>query len=321
MTTDDLILENIKPTKVVEYRVSKNSVFKLDVSELVQATPSGLLGGKKGNLTINGQVIFYSPKEDYVGQDEFYFFVDEPKSVFKVVIDVVSTFKPKAHILVLLGEELIKSSVMAIYELIKNSYDADSREVFVKFEDIEDTEKAKITITDFGTGITKEVLENVWFEPGTDFRKPVNVDGSREIKRSPIFWRIPMGEKGVGRFAVHKLGHTIQLISRPVKVEVDKFGKAIDVTLFDYELTVDIDWRSFSQSKYLEDVKINWSINTIPDKFFFKDTHGTKIIIGSLKEPWTRGMARQLKRYTISMLSPKNDPNKFDIKLDFGNWW
>ena len=32
-------------------------------------------------------------------------------------------------------------------------------------------------------------------------------------------------------------------------------------------------------------------------------------------------MARQLKRYTVSMLSPKNDPNKFDIKLDFGNWW
>jgi hypothetical protein len=32
-------------------------------------------------------------------------------------------FKPKAHILRLLGEELIKNPVMAIYELIKNSYD------------------------------------------------------------------------------------------------------------------------------------------------------------------------------------------------------
>src|SRR5690606_16546716 len=35
-------------------------------------------------------------------------------------------FKPKAHILTLLGEELIKDPVMAIYELVKNSYDADA---------------------------------------------------------------------------------------------------------------------------------------------------------------------------------------------------
>ena len=45
-------------------------------------------------------------------------------------------FKPKAHILTLLGEELIKNPVMAIYELVKNSYDADANEVNVYFRRI-----------------------------------------------------------------------------------------------------------------------------------------------------------------------------------------
>ncbi len=318
----ELILD-IEPAKIVEYRVSRNDVLKLNTEDIISGIPSSLYGGKNGSLTLNDKVIYYSPKDDFVGSDEFVFITNSDGKDYpiKVIVDVVTTFKPKAHILVLLGEELIKSTVMAIYELIKNSYDADSKEVTVKFENIENVDKAQITITDYGTGLTKEVLENVWFEPGTDFRKPINTDGSRQIKRSPIFWRIPMGEKGVGRFAVHKLGHTIKLISRPASVEVDEYGKAKSVNLLDYEVVVEIDWRAFSQSKYLEDVKINWFINRDSETFLFPDTHGTKIIVGSLKEGWTRGMARQLKRYTVSMLSPKNDPNKFDIKLDFGNWW
>ena len=315
--------EKIEPIKTIEYKVSRNDVLKLNTLDIIPGVPSAVIGGKNGSVTLNGQTIFFSPNDNFVGIDEFFITINSDGHYFtvKVIVDVVTTFKPKAHILVLLGEELIKSTVMAIYELIKNSYDADSKDVMVKFDNIENLEKAQITITDYGTGLTKEVLENVWFEPGTDYKKPLNKDGSREIKRSPIFWRIPMGEKGVGRFAVHKLGHTIKLISRPANIEVDEYGKAISVNLLDYELVVEIDWRAFSQSKYLEDVKINWLINKDAKSFFFSDTHGTKIIIGDLKEVWTRGMARQLKRYTVSMLSPKNDPTKFDIKLDFGNWW
>ena len=53
-------------------------------------------------------------------------------------------FKPKAHILRLLGEELIKNPVMAIYELIKNSYDADARGVEVRFENVDDIRNTRI---------------------------------------------------------------------------------------------------------------------------------------------------------------------------------
>ena len=231
------------------------------------------------------------------------------------------SFKPKAHILILLGEELIKSPVMAIYELIKNGYDADAKSINVTFHNIERIEESYIEIKDSGTGITAEVLQNVWFEPGTDFRKPINEAGVRTVKRSPIYNRIPMGEKGVGRFAVHKLGNKIKLISRPAKVITDSKGTLLRIELLDYELNVDIDWRKFSQSRYLEDVNIEWTKNYNKRSFLFTDTSGTYIKVESLKEEWTRGMARQLKRQTLSMLSPKNDPSKFSINLDFGNWW
>ena len=161
----------------------------------------------------------------------------------------VKHFNPKAHILTLLGEELIKSPVMAIYELVKNSYDADSKKVNVYFRDIENTEEAAIIIEDDGTGMTNEIIEDVWLEPGSDFRKPVNLKtGLREFTKSPLFERVPMGEKGVGRFAVHKLGSKILLITRPLLIELDKeTNKIIAKTLADYEIQIYINCKDFSQ--------------------------------------------------------------------------
>lgn len=233
----------------------------------------------------------------------------------------IKHFKPKAHILRLLGEELIKSPIMAIYELVKNSYDADSNFVDVKFSNIKDKDNAVVTIEDNGTGLTSNVIENVWLEPGTDHRKPIDENGNRIINRSPIFDRVPMGEKGVGRFAVHKLGNVIKLVTRPANVikctEGDEWRKYV----LDYEITLTIDWKAFSQSKYLEDIPITWQTETDITKFYFQNDSGTLIEVTSLKEPWTRRMARSLKRNIVSMLSPKNDSTKFKINLDFGNHW
>lgn len=231
-------------------------------------------------------------------------------------------FKPKAHILTLLGEELIKSPVMAIYELVKNSYDADAKKVDVYFKDVDDIEKAAIIIEDDGIGMTSEIVEDVWLEPGSDFRKPINKLGVREISKSPIFERIPMGEKGVGRFAVHKLSTKILLISRPLIIEYNKDKtKVISKVLADYEIELFINWKDFSQSKHLSDIPIKWKIRKDKNSFRFKEKSGTYIHLSGLKETWTKGMARDLKGHTISMLSPKVSETSFKINLNFDNQW
>ncbi|SHE99125.1 histidine kinase [Bacteroides luti] len=232
-------------------------------------------------------------------------------------------FNPKAHILTLLGDELIKNPVMAIYELVKNSYDADATKVDVRFRDIEDTDKAVIIIEDDGIGMTSEVIENVWLEPGTDFKKPYNKEtGKREIIKSPIYKRVPMGEKGVGRFAVHKLSSQILLITRPTIIVFKENSREIENTyLADYEIQLFIDWLDFNQSIHLSDVPIKWKIKKDSDTFRFKNSSGTYIRLSNLKEAWTRGMAREIKGQTLSMLSPRMGDNNFKINLNFDNNW
>ncbi|MFN3773505.1 ATP-binding protein [Cloacibacterium normanense] len=230
-------------------------------------------------------------------------------------------FKPKAHILTLLGEELIKNPVMAIYELVKNSYDADANEVNVYFRDVDNIDNAAIVIEDDGTGMTTEVVEDVWLEPGSDFRKPV-VNGERQIVKSPLFNRIPMGEKGVGRFAVHKLSTKILLISRPLIIEYDEDNKNIITQyLADYEIELYINWKDFSQSKHLSDIPIKWKLRKDESTFRFKEKSGTYIHLSGLKETWTKGMARDLKGHTLSMLSPRVKEGSFKINLNFDNQW
>lgn len=231
-------------------------------------------------------------------------------------------FKPKAHILTLLGEELIKSPVMAIYELVKNSYDADSNKVDVYFRDVQNIDNASIIIEDDGIGMTSEIVEDVWLEPGSDFRKPVNKNGERQIIKSPIYGRIPMGEKGVGRFAVHKLGTKILLISRPLILKYnDDKTKIISKDLANYEIELYINWKDFNQSKHLSDIPVKWKLRRDSKKFRFKEKSGTYIHLSGLKESWTKGMARSLKGQTLSMLSPKIDEKTFKINLNFDNQW
>ncbi len=231
-------------------------------------------------------------------------------------------FNPKAHILTLLGEELIKSPVMAIYELVKNSYDADAKKVDVYFREIDDIKNAAIIIEDDGIGMTDDRIENVWLEPGSDYRKPIDSKtGLRKIIKSPLYDRVPMGEKGVGRFAVHKLGSKILVITRPLLVEKNEEGEIIKNELADYEIQLYIDWLDFSQSKHLSDIPIKWKIRNDADEFRFKEKSGTYIRLSGLKETWTKGMARKLKGHTLSMLSPKVDEEAFKINLNFDNQW
>jgi signal transduction histidine kinase len=257
---------------------------------------------------------------DHHGEDQVSAVPENPPAPEDSMGNRIS-FRPKAHILILLGEELIKSPVMAIYELIKNSYDADATRVSVTFNDIDDADNASIEILDNGTGMTAEILQNVWFEPGTDFRKPYDDRGKRQIAKTAGYSRIPMGEKGVGRFAVHKLGNKITLVSRPSVIRGRRPDGRPVFELLDYEIAVSIDWRKFSRSRYLDDVSLNWQKNTNPETFYFKEAPGTLIRVSNLKESWSRAMARQLKRQTLSMLSPQNDAGKFTIDLDFKNWW
>src|SRR5438128_1268682 len=118
-----------------------------------------------------------------------------------------TTFLPRARLMLLLGDQLIRDAGIAVFELVKNAYDADARKCTVKLGGVhEDSEDATVEIEDDGSGMDVGTVKHVWLAPGTRNRLTQR-EGKHKTNsaRSPKFHRLPLGEKGVGRFAVHKL--------------------------------------------------------------------------------------------------------------------
>ena len=121
-------------------------------------------------------------------------------------------FRPRARLLQLLGDQLIGTPRLAVFELVKNAYDADAEKVTVTLNDI-DTPNASIVVEDDGDGMTLEIIRDIWLVPAHDHR-----DLQRRALQRTRRNRLPLGEKGVGRFAVHKLGDRIEVITRDSQV-------------------------------------------------------------------------------------------------------
>ena len=62
----------------------------------------------------------------------------------------------------LIGRELITDEFVAVFELVKNSFDANAKTVKVIFEHQYDPENAKIIIWDDGYGMNLNDLNNKW---------------------------------------------------------------------------------------------------------------------------------------------------------------
>lgn len=199
-------------------------------------------------------------------------------------------FSISPRILSHLGEDLIKSESIALLELVKNSYDACARNCTVNFITEDNGTLEKIIVQDDGFGMNRDIIENVWLTIGTDNKY-------KNIKPNEC-GRIPLGEKGIGRLGVHKLGIRITLIS---KMQTSK------------EIQIDIDWTKLDEIKNIEDFKIELTERENSD---FGETTGTKIIINDLKTTWDKRQLRNVYRALTSLNSPFDDTNeKFKVHI------
>jgi hypothetical protein len=156
-----------------------------------------------------------------------------------------SSLKPKARLIKTIGEDLISNNIVAVIELVKNSYDANSPIVVVEFKGIVEKvlegkkekrilkkENASIIILDEGDGMDLDIIDKAWMEPATNFKKKIENENKK---------RRFTGEKGIGRFASAKLA-----------CKLDIFTKRRE----DNEVVVNFNWDDFSdEEKYLDEVK------------------------------------------------------------------
>lgn len=204
-------------------------------------------------------------------------------------------FHPRARLLLILGEQLITNEVIAIVELVKNAYDADATHAKVTLEGVTDEETGCIAVEDNGEGMTLDTILNVWLEPATGYRIKQKARGER-TKR---FRRLPLGEKGVGRFAAHKLGNVVELVTRPE-------GSDTEVYLV-------VDWQRFEEDVYLDQVPIRWEVRS-PDHFT-GNRHGTRITVRELRQPWNRRMVWRLATRLQGLNSPFAGELEFSVGL------
>ena len=198
--------------------------------------------------------------------------------------------KATSNILNLLGDELIGSDILAIFELVKNSYDADADEVIISFEDL-NTLNQRIVIEDDGCGMTSEIIHNVWLTIGTNYKK-------KEAKISKKYNRFSLGNKGVGRLAVHRLADSLFL---ETKTDGDDDG-----------VSLEINWKNLvSSGDFIDDLFVE--VKKGIEKPFKKD-HGTRITLKGLKnKQWTKMQLRDLVRKIDNFKNPIHPLNNFNV--------
>lgn len=257
-------------------------------------------------------------------------------------MDKTLKIRPYARLLTMLGEQLIKNEQIALAELIKNSYDADAEWVKVRFIDfgfdekkkeIFKTKDSKIIIEDNGCGMSMGVIEDSWMNPATPNKKTRE---NEEIKTTPKKHRIIQGEKGIGRFAILKLGRDIKITTRP---EGQNTEYVINYNLSQYDddfLTKKEEGKDevIEQKIYIDDISIPVSeqkpIVLVDRKvivnnsvFESRNDHGTVIEISNLKGEWSfekikkvNAESQKLESIFEKIFSEKKKEDLFEIGFE-----
>lgn len=205
-------------------------------------------------------------------------------------------FSISPRILSHLGEDLIKNESIALFELIKNSYDANATSCEINF-DFSNEDLKSLSITDNGDGMDINIIKNIWLVVGTDYkRKELDKFKKTQDQRKK---RLPLGEKGIGRLSVHKLGNKITLISKSKN---------------NNEVKLSIDWNQLNSAQKIDDFIIELTENEMPEEFI--NSTGTKIIVEELKTNWDRRQLREVYRNITSLNSPFSDKSDtFNIHI------
>lgn len=200
----------------------------------------------------------------------------------------------------IIGRDLITDDFIAIYELVKNSYDAYADYVTITFNEDE------IIIADNGKGMSETDIREKWFAVAYSAKK----DGSEDddVKRSSHLnnlksRRYYAGAKGVGRFSCDRLGNNLELIT----------------TYIDSNITyqIDVDWRQFEK-----DAKQSFNKVLIPFEkkskipLYNNQKHGTILKINKLNSSWNESRLLELKHSLEKIINPFSDEqNGFTIEI------
>jgi signal transduction histidine kinase len=221
----------------------------------------------------------------------------------------ISTFR-------LIGRELITDRITALVELVKNCYDANAENVTLEFINItKKSPNSKIIISDDGKGMSSDEIKSKWMIIGTP-------DKRDNRKSDPPYNRICAGKKGIGRFAVDKLGSVLVL----------KTSRKIDTNIFilenNWSLFEEIESKQSGNEDNVKKARKPGRLLPSVKKFFTdvenkyweenktEQSQGTILEISHLHEVWTGADIARTYRELSKFISPYYKPKyPFNISM------
>ena len=202
----------------------------------------------------------------------------------------------------IIGKDLITDDFIAVFELVKNSYDAYANDVDIIISEDE------ITIADNGNGMSLNDLKNKWLFVAYSEKKNGLGDSSEDKKES---YRDKIqekrhfaGAKGIGRFSSDRLGQNLTIITQ--KKDSDRVEQ------------IDIDWTKFEkdQKEEFEKIKVQYISNpNLQLKFPAEKQQGTILQITNLHSFWDRKRLKRLKHSLEKLINPFSETNDFNIRI------
>jgi signal transduction histidine kinase len=197
----------------------------------------------------------------------------------------------------IIGKDLITNEFIAVFELVKNSFDAHATIVNITIEDLK-TKTPKITIQDNGKGMDLKDLEEKWLFVAYSAKK----DGTEDYRDSIKSTRIHAGAKGIGRFSCDRLGRTLKIYTKKRQNPTTNL--------------LSVNWEAFEEDAHAEFEQIEVLYDTI-DTSPYDIENGTVLEIGDLRDNWNRERILKLRRSLEKLINPNqnNDANNFSISL------
>ena len=194
-----------------------------------------------------------------------------------------------------MDRDLITDDYVAVFELVKNSFDAYAQKVVITFEN------DKIIIADDGKGMSYDDIIKKWLFVAYSAKKEgvedIELDEEKFISyRDKIqAKKFYAGAKGIGRFSCDRLGNKLILTTK--KALIDSSIEQIEVN-----------WKDFDIDPEEEFININVkhrTLNALP-KVFKDFKHGTVLEISDLNNPssWNREKKLELRHSLEKLINP-----------------
>jgi signal transduction histidine kinase len=208
-------------------------------------------------------------------------------------------FKVSSGLKDIIGKDLITDDYVAVFELVKNSYDAKATKVILTFS--EDT----IIIADNGKGMTADDIKEKWLFVAYSAKKDGTEDDGvyKQNNRRQSKKRYFAGAKGIGRFSSDRLGEVLCLTTKTISSRESE--------------KIVVDWKKFEKDQKDEFINIVVQHESIPFKNVFPDQskQGTILEIKSLNNIWDRSKLKDLKHSLEKLINPFAKIDDFSIEI------